>query len=121
MNDTMYDPHWRVSAVDRIWVASLQARHGDLIARYVHRRTESPQDARRVLDAVFRAAVDERDTVPAHALPWLIAAARSHCAQTVRRGPASSQAPIAPVIPLRGTPAAFADEAEAHGTTVAVA
>jgi len=45
-------------------VASLQARHGDLIARYVYRRTESPQDAERVLDAVFRTALDERDTSP---------------------------------------------------------
>jgi DNA-directed RNA polymerase specialized sigma24 family protein len=116
----MYDPHRQVSAVDRMWVASLQARHGDLIARYVHRRTESPQDAQRVLEAVFRAAVEERDTIPAHALPWLIANARRHCAQTLRRGPVSRQAAIAPVIPLRSPSAAFADEAETHGTNVAV-
>ena len=101
MNNTMYGPHRPVSAVDRMLVASLQARHGDLIARYVYRRTESPQDAERVLDAVFRTAADERDTIPAHALPWLIATARSQCAHTIRRGPASSQAPIAPAIPLR--------------------
>ena len=101
MNDSMCGPHRQVSAADRLWIASLQARHGDLIARYVHRRTESPEDAQRVLDAVFRTAVDERDTIPAHALPWLIATARSQCAQALRRGPASSQIPIAPVIRLR--------------------
>ena len=101
VNDTIHGPHRQVSAADRMWVASLQARHGDLIARYVHRRTESPQDAQRVLDAVFGTAVDERDTIPAHALPWLIATARRQCAQTLRRGPASSQVLTAPVIPLR--------------------
>jgi DNA-directed RNA polymerase specialized sigma24 family protein len=97
----MDEPHQKVSAADRMWIASLQARHGDLIARYVHRRTGSPQDAQRVLDAVFQAAVDERDTIPAHALPWLIATARSQCAHALRRGPASRQAPMAQVIPLR--------------------
>jgi DNA-directed RNA polymerase specialized sigma24 family protein len=97
----MHEPHRQVSAADRMWVASLRARHGDLIARYVHRRTESPQDAERVLEEVFQAALDERDTIPAHARPWLIATARSQCAQALRRGPASRRAPMAPVIPLR--------------------
>ena len=97
----MYGPHRSVSAADRMCGATLRARHGDLIARYVQRRTESPQDAERVLDAVFRAAVDERDTVPEHALPWLIGTARRLCAHNLRRGPAPSRAPMAPVIPLR--------------------
>ena len=101
MNNTMYGPHRLESAADRLWVASLQAARGP-DSRYVHRRAESPADAEAdSFDAVFRTAVDERDTIPAHALPWFIATARSQCAQTLRRGQASSQAPIVPVSPGR--------------------
>jgi DNA-directed RNA polymerase specialized sigma24 family protein len=81
----------RLPASDRMWAASLRARYGDLIARYVTRRTDSPHEAAAILDSVFLAAAENRDHVPAHALPWLIATARRECA-AARRAALSARA-----------------------------
>ena len=67
-------------------LATLKARYGDLIARYVHRRTDCPQEAARVVDAVFRTAASQRDTLPSTPLPWLIATARHECARALTGG-----------------------------------
>jgi DNA-directed RNA polymerase specialized sigma24 family protein len=67
-----------------MWAANLRARHGDLIARYVNRRTDSPHEAAAIIDSVFQTAAENRDRVPVHALPWLIATARRECAAARR-------------------------------------
>lgn len=77
----------RLPAGDRMELASLRARHGDVIARYVNRRTESPYEAAQILEAVFQAAADRHGTLPANALPWLIATARHECAEARRPHP----------------------------------
>jgi hypothetical protein len=102
VNDRDHSGRGQPSAADRLWVAGLRARHGDLISRYVQRRTGSPAVAEQVCDAVFRRALQERDTVPGHALPWLIATARRYCAQAARPQPPARHAPLAAVIALRG-------------------
>ena len=76
----------RMPAADRMRVMSLRARYGDLIGLYAQRRTRSPGVAADVVDAVFRAAADRWDAVPADVLPWLLATARRECADARRAG-----------------------------------
>jgi DNA-directed RNA polymerase specialized sigma24 family protein len=91
-------PSTRVRAQDRLRASGLRARHGDLISLYVHRRTESPQEATRIIDEVFRAAAEHHDRLPEHPLPWLIATARHECA-TARHS--ASPAPARHRTPVR--------------------
>lgn len=84
-----------------MWAASLRAQHGDLLARYVNRRTDTPHEAAAILDSVFQAAAQHRDRVPAHPLPWLIATARSECAAARRAAPPNRSAGAARVRHLR--------------------
>jgi DNA-directed RNA polymerase specialized sigma24 family protein len=91
----------RLPAADRMWAAGLRTRHGDLIGRYVSRRTDSPHQAAAILDSVFQAAAEQRDRVPAHALPWLIATARRECAAVRRAAPPTRSSGAARVRHLR--------------------
>lgn len=72
-------------ADDRIWASQLRARHGDLISRYAQRRLGSPEQADQVAQAVFAQAAANRAAISGPALPWLIAAARTQCAQQRKR------------------------------------